>query len=363
MNGSTRNISRSGNAKGTSYTPPSAERKLEKKLAAAERDCHLLTETPVTGLSVKVNENNLGKGAMIVHMGQMDGFTAQLAIHRPIGNIPSEVASDWALSNKTSIGNLIGQGNPFEKKTQQRVGEIKLALGLKTGTLINNDTGKVCYPDGTIREQMLARCRDLHDIHKSVEGGKPMRPIFVYGSTAVMTQEMNYLNALANSPELKAAIDTETLQYREHETKDPITGQSQVTMKWAKGIPPAQLPIVLMEVITTGHYDAAKWDQVKVLPAQKPDPFAVWGYKEGLIPQDRIVELSKYLDIYAKLRKEHNVLLPQGQKAKDAETAEQKAIRLAKHEELQQAAKHVNNVEKFKFKLPEHYIPKVSVKA
>jgi len=356
MSGTSRNISRAGNAKGTSYTPPSAERKLEKKLAAAERDCHLLTETPVVGLSVKVNEGNLGKGAMIVHMGQEGGFTAQLAIHRPIGSIPSEVVSDWALSNKTSIGNLIGQGNPFEKKTQQRVSELKLAHGLKTGTLINNDAGIVCYPDGTVREKMLARCRELHDIHKSVEGGKPMRPIFVYGSSAVLTQEMDYLNALASAPELKAAIDTETLQYREHETKDPITGQSQVTMKWAKGIPPEQLPIVLMEVITSGRYDATKWDKVKVLPEQKPDPFTVWGYKEGLVPQDRIVELSKHLDSYAKLRKEHNVLLPQGQKAKDAETGEQKAIRLAKHEELQQAAKHVNNVEKFKFKLPEHFI-------
>ena len=360
MSGYSRNISRAGNAKGTNYTPPSAERKLEKKLAAAERDCHLLTETPVTGLSVKVNENNLGKGAMIIHMGQMEGFTAQLAIHRPIGNVPSEVVTDWALSNKTSIGNLIGQGNPFEKKTQQRVSEIKLAHGLKTGTLKNNDAGAICYPDGTVREKMLAKCRELHDIHKSVEGGKPMRPIFVYGSTAVMTQEMNYLNALATSPELKAAIDTETLQYREHETKDPITGQSQVTMDWAKGIPPEQLPIVLMEVITSGHYNATKWDKVKVLPAQKPDPFAVWGYKDGFVPQDRIVELSKHLENYAKLRKEHNVLLPQGQKAKDAETGEQKATRLAKHEELQQAAKLVNNVEKFKFKLPEHYTARSS---
>jgi hypothetical protein len=355
MSGSSRNISRAGNAKGTNYTPPSAERKLEKKLAAAERDCQLMTATPVTGLKVEVNEKVLGDGAMILHIGQVGGLTAQMVIHRPIGNAPIDVVSDWALSNKTSISNLIGQGNPFEKKTQQIVTELKINHGLKAGTLIKNESGFIAYPDGTVRDTMLTRCRELHDTHKSVEGGKPLRPIFVYGSTAVMQQEMDFLNSLAAAPGLEATVDAETVQYREYETKDPVTGQSQVTMNWAKGIPHEQLPIVLMEVITLGKYDSAKWDKVKVLPEQKPHPFTIWGYKQGDVPQDKIVELSKAIDNYAKLKKEHNVLLPKGQKERNSETAEQKVSRLAKHEELQQAAKLVNNVEKFKRKLPERY--------
>jgi len=362
MSGNARNISRSGNAKGNNYTPPTTERKLEMKLAAAERRNQLLTEAPVNGLEAKVNEKDLGKGAMVFHIGQTGGFTAQMVIHRPIGGVPDGVASDWALTSKASITNLIGQGNPFEKKTQERVSELKIEHGLKVGVIKKNAAGLITYPDGTVREEALKKCREMHDIHKSVEGGKPLRPIFVYGQTSVMNQEADYLNALAKSPELKVAIDIETAQYREYETRDPVTGQRQVTMKWAKGIPPEQLPIVLMEVITNGYYDSEKWDKVKILPAQKTDPFAIWGYKDGFVPQDSITRLIKCLEKYRDARKEYNALLPKGKKEREAETSEQKAARQSKHETLQAAAKNVNDAEKFKYTLPQHFLPSAQEK-
>jgi hypothetical protein len=326
---------------------------LEKKLVAAERSSQLMTEQTINGLSAKLNENDLGKGAMVFHIAQQGGIATQMLVHRPIGNTPDAVATDWALTPKGLIGNLLGGvENPFEKKTGERVSALKVEHGIAASLLKRNAAGLITYPDGTVRAVALDECRKLFDIHKSVEGGEAMTPAFCYGSIAVYAAETAYLNSLAKSPELQDAIQKETLSYRMHETRDPVTGQSQVTMKWASGIPREQLLTVFMEVISTGQYNAAKWDPIKEYPSKKTDPFAIWGYDKGVIPADKLDILKKALLEYAKLRKEHNVLMPQGQKAKDSETAEQKATRIAKHNEMQKAANAVNKAEKFGFKLP-----------
>jgi len=353
MSASSKNISRTGNAKGNQYAPPSTERKLEKKLAAAERGSALMTEQPVVGLSAKLKDKDLGKGAMVFHIAQQDGSSAQMLIHRPIGNTPDAVATDWALTPKGLVDNFLGGAvNPFEKKTTERVTKIKIDYGIAGGFLKRNTAGLITYPDGVVRNVALDECRTLFEIHKSIEGGEPMSPSFCYGSLSVYNAESNYLNALVNSPDVLAAIEKETASYRSHETRDPVTGQAQVTMKWASGIPKEQLLTVFMEVVTTGSYNAAKWDPIKENPPKKADPFSVWGYTGGSIAQDKLDILKKALLEFAKLRKEHNVLLPQGQKAKDDETAEQKATRIAKHGEMQKAAQTVNKAEKFGFKLP-----------
>jgi hypothetical protein len=322
---------------------------MEKKLAAVEKSSLLLTEVPVIGLDTKVNEKDLGKGAIILHMGQTGSFTTQVAMHRPIGSVPDALATDWAITPKSQIGTLLKANNPFEGKTQSRVSVLKTEYGLKAGFLIKNPAGEICYPNGSIREQVLGKCRELHDIHAKVEGGKPMKPIFSYATSELAKYEIAYLNSLANSEELKTSIVMETAPYREYETKDPVTGQSQVTMKWAKGIPAEQLPIVLMEVITTGNYDAAKWDKLKEEPPKKVTPFAIWGYVAGDIPADKLAELSERLREFAKIQKDYNLSVPQGQKAVQAESAEQKAQRIAKHAELQKAAHAVNEAERFEY--------------
>jgi len=332
---------------------------MEKKLAAVEKSSLLLTENPVVGLDTKVNEKDLGKGAVIIHMGQTGGFTTQVALHRPIGSVPNALATDWAITPKTQISTLLKANNPFEGKTQSRVSQIKLEHGISAKVLMKNSAGEICYPDGSIREQVLAKCRELHDIHAKVEGGKPMKPVFSYATSEHAKAEVAYLNSLADSQELKDTIATETAPYREYETKDPVTGQSQVTMSWATGIPAEQLPIVLMEVITTGRYDAAKWDKLKEKPPKKTSPFSVWGYVEGNIPPDKLAELSEKLRDFAKIQKDYNLSVPQGQKAVQAETAEQKAQRIAKHAELQKAAHAVNEAERFEF---DAYVPYESTK-
>jgi len=350
MSSTARNANRAANAMSRPYVAPTPERKLEKKLAAVEKGSLLLTEKPVVGLETRVNEKELGKGSMILHIGQTDGLTAQMAICRPIGDVPDALASDWTFIPKAQIGNLLGQKNPFEGKTQQRVTQLKVEHGLKVGVLMKNANGEICYPDGAIREKVLADCRVLHDIHASVDGGKPMKPIFSYATAAHAMAEVAYLNSLATSDELKVAIDTETAPYREHETKDPVTGQKQVTMSWARGIPYEVLPTVLMDVIHTGSYNASKWDALKVEAPKKASPFAIWGYGEGSVPPDKLAALTEKLREYAKIRKDYNLSVPQGQKAVREETAEQKRQRLDKHQELQKATRDVNAIERFEYK-------------
>lgn len=359
MASSARNAGNKANTTARPYVAPTAERKMEKKLAAVEKSSLLLTETPVIGLTCKVNEKELGKGTMILHIGQTEGFHAQVAIHRPIGSVPGALATDWAITPKAQIRTLLQANNPFEGKTQSRVSNLKLEHGLSAGVLKKNAAGEITYPSGSIREAVLAKCRDLHDIHAKVEGGKPMKPIFSYASAADAKAEVAYLNSLADSQELKDAIDKETAPYREYETKDPVTGQSQVTMKWATGIPALQLPTVLMEVITTGRYDADKWDKLKEVPPKKASPFSIWGYTEGDVPPAKLENLAEKLREFAKIQKDYNLSVPQGQKAVLAETAEQKAQRIAKHAELQKAAHAVNEAEKFEYK---PYLPYESTK-
>jgi len=332
-----------------SYTAPTPERKLEKKIAALEKSSLFLTEQPIVGLTTSVNEKELGKGTTIFHLGQTGGFTAQMAIHRPIGSVPNSLASDWALTPKAILGNFLGADNPFEGKTQQRVTKLKLDAGLAAGVLHKNPAGEICYPDFSIREKVLAESRAMHDIHASVDGGKPMKPIFVYGTAAHAEAEVNYLNVLKNSSTLKNAIDTETLSYREHETMDPVTGQKQVPMMWARGIPPGVLPQVIMDVISTGSYNADRWDKLKVEASKKASPFAIWGYTKGSIPPDKLSVLTEKLREYAKIRKDYNLSVPQGQKAAKAETGEQRSQRLAKHHELQKAVRDVNMAERFEY--------------
>lgn len=281
-----------------------------------------------------------------------------MVMHRPIGNTPDGLASDWAFTSKGQLVHFIGGAtNPFEKKTAERVSAIKVDFGIQKGLLKRASDGRIMYPNGTVRNVALDECRVLHDIHKSVEGGAPMTPIFVYGGIEVQGFESAYLNALANSPEVQAAIAKETVSYRAHETKDPVTGQAQVTMKWANGLPADQLLTVLMDVITTGSYNAAKWDPIKEIAPKKADPFATWGYTEGAIPQDKLAVLKKNLLEYAKLRKEHNVLKPQGAKAVQEETDQNKTDRRNKHNEMQKAAQAVNASEKFGFTLPQIKAP------
>jgi len=277
------------------YTAPTTEQKLAKKLASLEKGCLLLTDKTVHGLSTSVNEKELGKGTVILHLGQTDGFTAQMAIHRPIGSVPDALVSDWALTPKAMIGNFLGAENPFEGKTQKRVTKLKLDVGLEAGVLMKNTAGEICYPDGSVREKILADARAMHDLHAKVDGGKVMKPIFVYATSAHAKAEADYLNTLAKSNALKVAIDTETLPYREHETMDPVTGQKQVTMKWARGIPPSVLPQVLMDVILTGRYDSDRWDKLKVEDPKKSAPVAVWGYSSGSIPPDKLTNLTDKL--------------------------------------------------------------------
>lgn len=358
MSSTARSANRGANTTARPYSAPTPERKLEKKLAAVEKGSLLLTEKPIAGLETRVNEKELGKGAMILHIGQTDGLTAQMAICRPIGDVPDVLASDWTFIQKAQIGNLLGQKNPFEGKTQQRVTQLKVEYGLKMGVLTKNPTGEICYPDGAIREKVLAECRVMHDIHASVDGGKPMKPIFSYATAAHAKAEADYLNSLAMSEELKMQIDTETIPYREHETKDPVTGQKQVAMSWARGIPPEVLPTVLMDVIHTGSYNAGKWDALKVEAPKKASPFAIWGYRDGSVPPDKLAALTEKLREYAKIRKDYNLSVPQGQKAVREETDEQKRQRLDKHQKLQDATRDVNAVERFEYKAFVPYEPR-----
>jgi len=354
MSGFGRSTPAPGNRTARPYVAPTAERRLEKKLAAVEKSSLVLTEKPVAGLTTRVNEKELGKGAMVIHMGQTDGNTIQLAIHRAIGSVPNALATTWNITPKSQISTLLGAKNPFEGKTQQRVSALKVEYGVSQKVLLKNPDGQITYPDGVIRDVALADARKFSELHASVEGSKTLKPAFLYGGPAVATAELRYLNTLAQSQELQAKIDSETAPYLSYETKDPVTGQTQVAMSWAEGLPPEQLPIVLMDVITTGSYNASKWDVLKEKPARKSTPFSVWGYVEGHVPPDKLARLKEMLLEYAKIRKDYNLSVPQGQKAELAETNDQKAKRLSLHVDLQMAVKRVNEAERFEVK---PYVP------
>jgi len=325
---------------------------LEKKLASAQKAGAILSERVIVDLSTSTSAA-LGKGAMILHIGQTDGLTKQLAIHRPIGTTPKATEADWVMSPKAQIPGFIeGRENPFYKKTSEAVSNIKLTAAKAAGVLKENPDGRITYPDGTIRDEGLKKATELAEEHRKVQGAKIFTPTFTYGPPNVQKGERDYLNFVANNPEVQAKIHDAARQHDAYETQDPSTGQTQIALGYLSGIPEDSVQMVIMDVVRTGSYNAAKWDLLKVKPLVKDSPFASWAYSEGNMPQDKMNALKDTIQAHTKLRKEYHALTPQGKAAVAAETADQKKIRAAKLVELNKAVHDVNEAEKFKFELP-----------
>jgi len=352
MSSSRTSTPRGANAK-VSYVRATPERVLEKKVASAQRAGATMTEKHVVDLTTSLPDKVLGKGALALHIGQDDGITRQLVIHRPIGTDPKATESDWALSTKAQIsGFLEVKGNPYHQKTQEAVSKIKLTAALEAGVLIENADGLIAYPGGELREDGLKKAGELANMHGKIQGCTKLAPTFVYATPTVQEGERNFLNFCADDPEVQKELATATKQHDAHVTKDPATGAVQAMPPYLKGVPPKHLLEVVLDVIRTGSYDAATWDPIKVTPKTKDSPFTVWKYSAGNIPQDKMVKLKDEIFKHAKLVKELNALIPRGKEAVAAETKEQLAARRAKEAEVSSAVHDVNEAEKFKKELP-----------
>jgi len=341
-----------GNNTARPYTAPTPERRLEKKLAASERKQSLLTEEEVPKLLVKCNEGIYGKGAMVLHMGQNGENAAQLILHRTLGSVPTAQMSSWYLTPKGVAKNLVGMENPYTEKTQQSVSILKQQAGLRANSVkILTATGKLVFPSGVAREDFLEECRKLADIHKKVEGGKPLIPTFAYGAPAQQAEEIAYLNALATDKKLQEDIVEKTRLYNDWEAVDPQTGVKQVPIQWAEGIPASQIDIVLMDVIRKGAY-SPDWDMVKEKTVKKVAPFASWGYIPGHYPVTQHKQLIEALNEFAKARRDY-MEVKEGTNLSDEQKAQKKAL----HEAYQQANKRVNEVERFDYQPHTSYDP------
>jgi len=326
---------------------------LEKKVASAQRAGATMTEKHVVDLTTNLPDKVLGKGSLALHIGQDDGITRQLIIHRPVGTDPKATESDWALSTKSQIaGFLEAKANPYHQKTQEAVSKIKITAALKAGVLVENADGLITYPGGELREDGLKKAGDLAEMHDKIQGCKKFAPTFVYATPSVQEGERNFLNFCAGDPEVQKQLVLATKQHDAHVTKDSATGGVQVMPPYLKGIPPKHLLEVVLEVIRTGSYDAAAWDPVKVFPKVKDSPFTVWKYSKGNTPQDKMSKLKDEILKHAKLLKELNALIPRGKEAVAAETKEQLAARQAKEVEVSNAVHDVNEAEKFKKEFP-----------
>jgi len=335
------------------YVRPTLERTLEKKVAAAQRAGATMTEKHVVDLTTSLPDKVLGKGSLALHIGQDDGITRQLIIHRPVGTDPKATESDWVLSTKAQIsGFLEAKANPYHQKTQEAVSKIKISAALKAKVLIENADGQITYPSGELREKGLKDAGDIAEMHGKVQGCKKFAPTFVYATPSVQEGERTFLNFCATDPEVQKELALATKQHDAHVTKDPATGGTQVMPPYLKGVPPKHLLEVVLEVIRIGSYDAAKWDPVKVVPKVKDSPFTVWKYSNGNIPQDKMAKLKEEILKHAKLFKELNALIPRGKEAVAAETKEQLTARQAKEAEVSNAIHDVNEAEKFKKEFP-----------
>lgn len=349
---------RGANAK-IPYVRPTPERILEKKVASAQRAGATMTEKHVTDLVTDLPEKVLGVGSLVLHIGQDEGITRQMVMHRPIGTDPKATMSDWVLSTKAQIpGFLEEKANPYHQKTQEAVSKIKLNAALKAKILVENADGQITYPGGELREDGLKKAGELAEAHGKIQGCKKWAPTFVYATPSVQEGERNFLNFCADNAQVQKDILAASKQHDAHVTTDPATGATQVMPPYLKGIPPKQLLAVVLDVVRTGSYDAAKWDPVKEIPKTKESPFTVWKYSAGNVPQDKMATLKDKILKHAKLKKELNGLTPRGKEAIAAETKEQLAIRQAKDAELSAAVHEVNEAEKFKKELPVASVPK-----
>ena len=336
------------------YLPPSREQKLEKRVAAAERKHLVFPSVHVNDMSVVISDKTIGDDALILRMGQQDGYLAQLAIHRPIGFDLKLDPDDWVMSSLSNIAQYASNAkNPFEAKTRERVSKLKEAAAVRLNLLkVASDGTTLLYPNGVERAKALDDARHYAQAHNKVQGGKAWSPAFSYMDRTTVMAEIQYLNGLAADKQLQAEVTEAIRDYLSFQTKVASTGETQTAVPYLKGIPAENVQSAVLEVMRTGKLASSYTALIEPM-VRKDHQFEMWTYdnKFDIEPQN-LQKLRAKLSEFLDASKAYNASRPMGREAESKESNEDKSKRLALLATLNTKVKEVNEIENFKKILP-----------
>jgi len=338
------------------YLQPSKEQKLEKRVASAEMLRLELPSEHLNGMRVVVSDNIIGKDALILRMGQSEGFVSQVAIHRPIGfDMSLDQLNDWVMSSLSSIQQYKSTaGNPFQSKTRERVSVLKENAAIRLSLLKKASDGvTLLYPHGAERGKELDAARKYARIHAKIPGATPWSPAFSYMDSTSVAAEIRLLNGMANDPQLKKEMAEVIHDYLNYQTKVPSTGQTQTAVPYLKGIPSDSVQNAVLEVMRTGKLNISYNSLIKSVP-HKEHEFEMWSYtdKYDIDPQELSKLLAK-LDDFFDAGKACIAVYPRSKEEKAKETTEAKAKREALNKQLDVTVKAVKEAENFKKAFPQ----------
>jgi hypothetical protein len=219
------------------YKPPTAEKKLEKQVAALRKNMFQLSTTP--GPYEVRKDERIGDYMVIVNGMAGYGVVNHLILHRLIGTdhgIDKEKA--WVLSKASDVpGFLQNQDFPGEKKAFARFNEIRTQVAVQKGKIKIDSFGTETYPDGTNRKDVLDIAREASAQHAKVAGGNHFGDWTLYLSSKIAKMEYEVQALYTVNPEYTVLIAEPVFNMVGYQTTlDDGTPQKEVPYLYGKSV-------------------------------------------------------------------------------------------------------------------------------